>query len=233
MKSLAIIPARSGSKGIPGKNKMHFDGKPLISYSIETAIQSKLITDIIVSTDCPEISNIASKFDGIKLHNRHKNLSSDESPIIETIIQIINSLNYLPDFVVLLQPTSPTRTASEVDEALTIIQSKTEIKSVVSVIRMDDIHPARMYWMSSVCNKMDSILTNYESTRRQEIPPAFYRNGSIYIARAKDILKERSMFISPTYGYEMSNQFWLNIDDKRDVIIAESILKAWKKNLLS
>jgi CMP-N-acetylneuraminic acid synthetase len=141
-------------------------------------------------------------------------------------------MDYEQDLVVLLQPTSPIRTGIQVDEAIRIIQNKTECNSVVSVIRMDDIHPARMYWMNSDHTKMDSILSDYETARRQDIPPAFYRNGAIYIARAKNILEECSMIISPTFGYEMNSQSWLNIDDKRDVIIANSLLKAWKKGFL-
>ena len=96
---------------------------------------------------------------------------------------------------------------------------------------MDDVHPARMYWMNN--SKMNPILSDYEKVRRQDIPPAFYRNGAIYIARVKNILEERSMIITPTLGYEMNSQSWLNIDDKRDVLIANSLLKAWKKGLLN
>ena len=141
-------------------------------------------------------------------------------------------MDYKQDLVVLLQPTSPIRTGNQVDEAIRIIQNNTKCNSVVSVIRMDDIHPARMYWMNSNPTKMYSILSDFETKRRQEIPPAFYRNGAIYIARAKNILEKYSMIINPTYGYEMNSQSWLNIDDKRDVIIANSLLKKKKKGLL-
>ena len=98
MNILAIIPARGGSKGIPNKNSLLFDGKTLVDYSIETAIESKLINKIIVSSDDNNILNTASKYSNIILHHRRENLATDQSPVVDTIIDILKKeiLDELP-----------------------------------------------------------------------------------------------------------------------------------------
>lgn len=228
MKVLAVIPGRSGSKGVPGKNSKAFDGKPLIGYAIEAALDSNLITDIVVSSDGEEILNIASSYDSVQCHNRRNDLATDSSPIADTLKEIIHQFEESPDFIVLLQPTSPLRTGRQIDEAISLLSSAPNCNSVISVIRMDDVHPARMYWMEKEARLMKPIIQEFESARRQDIPPAYYRNGAIYVTRVIQFLETNSVMTSPSCGYEMSGQTWLNIDDKRDVIIAESLIKAWK-----
>lgn len=233
MKVLAIIPARAGSKGVPGKNSKLFDGKPLIVYAIESALESKLISDIVVSSDGEEILNIASSYSAVQCHNRSNDLATDSSPIGDTLVEIINQLKEQPDFIVLLQPTSPLRTGHQIDEAISLLSKMPDCNSAISVIRMDDVHPARMYWMKGHAGPMEPIIQEFETTRRQDIPPAFYRNGAIYVARVPQFLSTKSVMTGPSCGYEMSGQTWLNIDDKRDVIIAESLIKAWKAGEIS
>ena len=199
MKVLAVIPGRAGSKGVPGKNSKIFDGKPLIGYAIETALESKLITDIVVSSDGEEILNIASTYESVYCHNRRNDLATDSSPIGDTLVEIIHQFEERPEFIVLLQPTSPLRTGRQIDEAIKLLSNASGCNSVISVIRMDDVHP-----------------------------PVFYRNGAIYVTRVPQFLETKSVMTGPSCGYEMSGQTWLNIDGKRDVIIAESLIKAWK-----
>lgn len=228
MKVLAVIPGRAGSKGVPGKNSKVFDGKPLISYAIEAALESKLITDIVVSSDGEEILRIASLYELVKLHNRRKDLATDSSPIGDTLVEIINQFEEHPEFIVLLQPTSPLRTGRQIDEAIGLLFTASNCNSVISVVRMDDVHPARMYWMENEIQPMKPIIQEFETARRQDIPAAFYRNGAIYVTRVSKFLETKSVMTSPSCGYEMSGQTWLNIDDKRDMVIAESLIKAWK-----
>ncbi len=228
MKVLAVIPGRAGSKGVPGKNSKVFDGKPLIGYAIEAALESKLVTDIIVSSDGEEILNFASSYEAVQCHIRRNDLATDSSPIGDTIVEIIHQFEEHPEFIVLLQPTSPLRTGKQIDEAIQVLSNASDCNSVISVIRMDDVHPARMYWMENQAQPMEPIIREFETARRQDIPPAFYRNGAIYVARVPQFLETKSVMTGPSCGYEMSGQTWLNIDDKRDVIIAESLIKAWK-----
>lgn len=228
MKVLAVIPGRAGSKGVPGKNSNILDGKPLICYSIEAALESKLITDIVVSSDGEDILNIAESYDSVYCHSRTSDLATDSSPIGDTLVEIINQFEERPEFIVLLQPTSPLRAGRQIDEAIGLLSKTPNCNSVISVIRMDDVHPARMYWIESQAQTLKPIIQEFETARRQDIPPAFYRNGAIYVTRVPQFLESRSVMTGPSCGYEMSGQTWLNIDDKRDVIIAEPLIKAWK-----
>ena len=228
MKIIAIIPARGGSKVVPGKNKKHVDGKPLISYSIETALQSKQLAGIWVSSDDPEILQLAGSFPGILLHQREEAIAGDNSPVAETVNAIIRQSGC--DAIMLLQPTAPIRTSENIDEAIRLLDTNKQINSVISVVAMNDIHPARMYWKEN--GQLISILPEFELVRRQEIPPAYYRNGSIYLVRREAFEKEQSLMVKPTLPYEMPLNWLLNIDEPRDMIIAEALIPAWKNGIL-
>jgi CMP-N,N'-diacetyllegionaminic acid synthase len=229
MKVLAIIPARAGSKGIPGKNVKKFFGKPLIEYSIESAIESKEIDEIIVSSDDERIEQICKKYSQVIFKKRKLELASDTSPITDTIIQILRDVDLKKyDTLLLLQPTSPIRDMHHIDDAIRVLEENLDANSVISVTKMDDIHPARMY-LKNENNHLTSFLPQFEYYRRQEIPPALYRNGCIYLVRISEFLKTKSFFSKPILGYEMSPDIMLNIDTYRDLLIAESIIKAWKE----
>ena len=228
MKTSAIIPARGGSKGVPGKNKKPVDGKPLISYTIEAALQSQLLSQVWVSSDDPEIIELAKKYPAVQIHNRNESLATDQSPVADTVKEIIKQTDC--DAVMLLQPTAPIRTGKNIDEAIGLLDASATMNSVISVVAMNDIHPARMYW-----NKEDilsSILPEFEQARRQDIPPAYYRNGSIYLVRRTAFEQQHSLMIKPIMPYIMPLDWLLNIDEPRDMIIAEALIPAWKKGLL-
>lgn len=224
----ALIPARGGSKGVPGKNKKIIDGKPLISYSIEAAIESQAFQKIIVSSDEDAILDIAKQYKEVVLHKRDAGLASDTSPIIDTVIQIAE-LNDL-DAVMLLQPTAPIRSAKNITEAITLFKNNPDAGSVVSVVEMTDIHPARMYWKRE--KALQPILQEFETTRRQDIPPAYYRNGSIYLVSTRTAIEYRTMMAKPMIPYVMPFDWLLNIDEPRDILIAEALIPAWKKGIL-
>jgi CMP-N,N'-diacetyllegionaminic acid synthase len=233
MKVIAIIPARGGSKGVPGKNRKLILGKPLINYTVETALKSKLLSDIWVTTDDNFIMECVNKFDNILLHKRDKKLATDNSPITETVKAILNSYHVddLPDAVMLLQPTSPIRETSDIDLAIKELKSRESVNSVISVCEMDDIHPARMYWKSE--DVLIPIIGQYESVRRQDIPKALYRNGSIYLTRTISFLSTGSLMCKPSFGYVMPERMLLNIDSPRDMLIAPVLIKAWRNGELS
>ena len=231
MKTIAIIPARGGSKGIPGKNILKICGKHLIDYSIESAIDSNKISDVWVSRDDEKILEVARKSQEVRLHHRKSTISQDNSSVVDTIKALLeeySNANY-PDFIVLLQPTSPIREAKQIDEAISLLEANPEMLSLISVCPMDDVHPARMYWKENL--SIEPILEKYEQTRRQEIPLAYYRNGSIYIVRTKAFLENNSLMVKPSIGYEMPESMLLNIDTPRDVLIAEPLINAWKNGL--
>lgn len=224
MNVLAIIPARAGSKGVPGKNFMNICGKPLITYSIESALESTLISRVLVSTDDERILNLKGKYKDVEFRERSGDLSADSSKIEDVIFNLLDDLKF--DFIILLQPTAPMRTGKQIDQALNLILTNPNLNSIISVIKMDDVHPARMYYNYN--NELKSLLPELETSRRQENPPVYYRNGSIYIFRTRTFLKTKKVMSPPRGMFEMSYQTWLNIDDIRDSIIAEPLVRAWK-----
>ena len=228
MKVIAIIPARAGSKAVPGKNKKIIDGKPLIGYTIEAALQSKLLFQTWVSSDDPEIINISRKYTGAHIHERDSSLATDQSPVADTVKQIIEQTGC--DAIMLLQPTAPIRTGECIDEAIVLLQEHRETNSVISVVAMNDIHPARMYWKKD--DLLASILPQFEEARRQDIPPAYYRNGSIYLVRREAFEQQHSLMVKPITPYIMPLNWLLNIDEPRDMIIAEALIPAWKNGSL-
>ncbi len=228
MKTIAIIPARGGSKGIPGKNILEICGKPLIDYSIESALQSENISELWVSSDDEKILKVARKSKEVLIHQRKSKIAKDNSSVVDTIKAILEEYTQenIPDAIILLQPTSPIREPKQIDEAISLLEVNTEMQSLISVCPMDDVHPARMYWKKGL--SLEPILEKYEQTRRQEIPLAFYRNGSMYIVRTKAFLENNSLMVKPSIGFEMPESMLLNIDTPRDVLIAEPLIKAWK-----
>jgi CMP-N-acetylneuraminic acid synthetase len=232
MKVIAIIPARGGSKGVPGKNRYPIQGKPLISYTIEAALGSKLLNKIIVSSDDPIIKKISGYFSKVRFHQRPDNIAGDSSPVSETIEDVLNLFDPSCEFdaVMLLQPTSPIRTAEQIDQAIELFTNQPDANSLISVCAMDDVHPARMYWKDNL--ELKPILTEFEQTRRQDIPKAYYRNGSIYITRIAEFKICKSVMIKPSIGFEMPTSHLLNIDEPRDILIAEVLIKEWKEGKL-
>jgi CMP-N,N'-diacetyllegionaminic acid synthase len=227
MKTIALIPARGGSKGVLGKNIVNILGKPLIGYSIEVALESKSLDEIWVSSDSDEILEIASQYQEINIHKRNSSLATDTSSINDTIIEILKLTNDC-DLFMLLQPTSPIRDSKNIDEAINLMKNNHLANSLISVCGMNDIHPARMYWMNDL--ELQPIMQEYESTRRQDIPTAFYRNGSIYIVRKDVFLSTNSIISKPSIGYVMPTSYLLNIDEPRDLIIADPLVKNWIEN---
>jgi len=233
MRVLAIIPARGGSKGVPGKNIYPILGKPLVHYTIESALNSEKISKIVLSSDSDKILKSCENFE-IEFNNRQENLATDTSPIINTILDILKKYEknrIIFDAVLLLQPTSPIKTGEDIDNAISLLENNKEINSVISVVEMDDIHPARMYWESEN-STLKSILPKYEKTRRQDIPKALYRNGVLYLTRVSAIKKDRQIIVKPLLPYKMDPNLLVNIDEPRDILIAEVIIKAWKENKL-
>jgi CMP-N,N'-diacetyllegionaminic acid synthase len=224
MKTLAIIPARSGSKGVPNKNIRSIAGKPLIQYTLEAALESNLLDKVIVSSDGENILDLVAHF-GVELHKRPELLAGDSSPVTDTISEILKKQTGY-DAVMILQPTSPIRTGEQIDESIKLLLNNPKANSIISVVKVDDVHPARMYWKSED-NKLDPILIEFEEKIRQEIPPAYFRNGSIYLVRTKAFNENHSVMVKPGLGYVMPSSQLLNIDGPRDILIAEVLIETW------
>lgn len=224
-KILCVIPARGGSKGIKDKNIKKIGGKHLIEYTIEQALEAKLFDKIVVSSDSQKILDIASKYP-VELFCRNSEIATDNSPISETIKSVISKLTEKYDYIVLLQPTSPIRLPMQINDAFKMFMANKLANSLVSVCEMDDIHPGRMYWKNkNYPDIMTPIFPKFEKLRRQDLPPALFRNGAIYIVKTKEFEIHENLIINPVMFYSMPQSQLLNIDHPRDIEIAEVLLR--------
>ncbi|MCL9805103.1 acylneuraminate cytidylyltransferase family protein [Flavobacterium amniphilum] len=226
MKVLIIIPARGGSKGVPKKNIKLLGGKPLIVHAIECAKHSALSTDVIVSTDNEEIEEIALAAN-CKVIKRPNELADDKSNVVDAVLHTLDNLDDQYDLVALLQPTAPLRTGTDLDKIIQMFNDDDDVEGVISVIPMDDIHPARMYNLSEELN-MESYIADGETLRRQDLKPVYYRNGCFYVVRVAALLREKTLMVKNKKGYIMDPNWLVNIDNNRDLKIAEVLFEDWK-----
>lgn len=229
MKILAIIPARCGSKGIPFKNIIDVNGKPLIQYSIEIALQlrlNNLIDEIIVSTDCNEIKEI-SEHSGLKVpFLRPKNISGDKAKSIEYVLnclQYFESKNINYDAVIILQPTSPLRTYNDVKNALNIF-SENNNDSLISAYREQSINDLVLYHKKSDNVAIPFDRNHNEGIRRQQHGEVYVRNGAIYITTVKYIKNEKKIISDFPLMYRMSKNSSINVDTFDDLELVRSLL---------
>ena len=215
MKTLAIIPARGGSKGIPRKNIVPLCGKPLIAYTIESALASEYIDKVTVSTDCDEIAKIAVGL-GSELIKRPAELATDKAPAILTVLHVIESMKDTFDAVVLLQPTSPLRTAKHIDEAIKLFTETGQ--DVCSISPVSD-HPLLIRKLGADF-KLEHLVQLNSTVRRQDMKQYFRVNGAIYINELSMLNAETSMNDN-TIGYEMQWEYGLDVDEFKDLALAE------------
>ena len=228
-KILAIIPARGGSKGIRRKNLQKLSGKPLIAHTIIAAKKTKSINKIIVSTDDKEIGKI-SKNNGAEVpFLRPKQISKDTSSIIEVIKHALKFLqenqSYVPDIIILLQPTSPLRTSQLITKTINTLK-KSKATSVITVSKITK-HPYASYWLKNDFLKpFEKNSTKY--SRRQEFPDLFFPTGAVYTFWY-DTLKKFNSFYGPKIKPIVVHDEDIDIDNLRDLFFAEMMLKNWKK----
>ena len=230
-KILAVVTARGGSKGIPGKNIKLLGGQPLLAYSIEAAKKSKLITHTIVSTDALEIAEVAKKFGGEVPFMRPKELAEDQTPHVPVMKHAIEfmekKLGVTFDYAVILQPTSPFRTTDDIDQTLgKLITSKAD--SAVSLVDVGNEHPVKAKKL--VGDKvLPYCIPEPEGTRRQDFPPAYRRSGAIYAMRRDLIVKDGRLYGAHIVGYVVPQERSIDIDTPFEWFRAEWMLEDLKK----
>jgi len=233
IKILAIIPARGGSKGVPGKNIIKFDGKPLIQYAVDCALNSNLLDKIIINSDDQSILDTVDDKNSERIIKelRPKELGSDNSSIVDVVLHTLTQIKDKYDLVILLQVTSPLRTSRDIEEIVGLFTKDEKLEGVVSVVPMDDMNPARMYELGSESD-LKPLMKEAEATRRQDLKPVYYRNGCFYAVKTEVLVQQKTFM--PTYkrAYVMNPDHLLNIDSFRDVKLAEVLIKAWKNKEL-
>lgn len=227
--TVAIIPARSGSKGLPGKNLKLFCGKPLIAWSIEVALKSKYIDEVIVSTDSEEIAQIAREYGAATPFLRPRFLATDAAATIDVIEHMHHFLNenYKKnyDFTILLEPTSPLRTADDVDQAFENLMANPSASAIVGISKTESQNPAFL-----IKKDINNFIRGYENSemkvlRRQEISDVYFFEGSVYISDTEVLLSKRTFYHENTLGYEFPKWQSIEIDDLDDFIMAEALMR--------
>lgn len=221
MTTLALIPARGGSKGIPRKNIRPFCGKPLLQWSIDAALASACVDQVLVSTDDPEIAQVAMACGAEVPFLRPAELASDTAPGIAPVLHALEQLPQVSD-VLLLQPTSPLRTTADI-EAIVALRQQAVRESAASLTPSSK-HPAWMYSLS-VDQLLEPLLQFDGVYCRQQLPPAYVLNGALYLASRPFLLREQA-FISPdTMGYVMPAERSVDIDTPSDWQWAEFLME--------
>ena len=229
-KVLAIIPARGGSKGLPRKNVLDLGGKPMIAWSIEAAAQSQHIDRCIVSTDDDEIAEVARSLGGDVPYIRPADIARDQSTTLDVALHAIEILdNY--DTVVILQPTSPLRSAQDIDKTIEAMH-KAKSQSAVSVCE-----PAKSPYWSYRTDEQGRLVSLIDpqlaSKRRQDLPDAYVLNGAVYVAQV-DWLKKNLAFVDKnTVAHVMPAERSLDIDTAFDLKLVAFYLHEAQQNSLA
>jgi CMP-N-acetylneuraminic acid synthetase len=219
----SIIPARGGSKRLPHKNILLLNNKPLIWYTIEASLKSKYIKETIVSTDSIEIINSIKSFD-IKVIKRPKKLATDTAKTSDVIMHVLKNISTYPSYIVLLQPTSPLRTSTHIDAAIDFLKNK-NADAVVSVCETDH-NPLWCNTLPTDLSMKNFLIEEIRNKRSQELQKYYRINGAIYICKTTRFLEEKTLFLKDNiFAYIMKKEDSVDIDEKIDLIMAETLLK--------
>lgn len=226
MRSLAVVPARGGSKGVPGKNIRDLGGRPLIVHTIEAALGSARLSRVVVSTDDDGIAEVAAAAGADVPFRRPAELATDSAravPVIQHAVGALEDAGDEPyDVVVMLQPTSPFRTPGDIDGALELLE-RSGADSVISVVDVGGHHPARMKFLDGDRLVDPPFAEAYENQPRQELTPMVLRNGAIYATR-RSVLDAGGFKGADCRAWVMPEARSANIDTETDFRFAEWLL---------
>ena len=223
---IGLITARGGSKGIPRKNISTVAGKPLIAWTIEAALASPSVDRVIVSTDDDEIAQVSSQYGAEVPFIRPAALAQDDSPHVDVLVHTLEWLrdheSYFPDFLMLLQPTSPLRIPEDIESTIEIA-NRVNADCVVSVKRAQ-ANPHTTLLIAEDKKLQSFIVDSAGYPRRQVLPKHYALNGAIYLIRADVFLEEGTLYPDLTYVYVMPPERSLDIDESWDLYLANLIL---------
>ncbi|NQU99342.1 MAG: acylneuraminate cytidylyltransferase family protein [Parcubacteria group bacterium] len=224
-KIISIIPARGGSKRLPRKNILSLAGKPLIAYSIEQSLKSEYIDKTIVSTEDKEIAEISKKY-GAEVIERPKELATDEATtlvVLQHVLSVLKEQNYNPDILVLLQPTSPLRKTSQIDESIKkLIDNNANIVASVSELHIG------YKWLLEIKNQKLHFISenNLEDTRTQDQKKAYELNGAIFVYKTKIVLDSKIYnFNDNCLPLIIDKKTSMDIDEPLDLELVEYYIK--------
>ena len=221
-KILAVIPARGGSKGLPGKNIRQLDDRPLIAWTIDAAKRSKYIDRIIVSSDDEDIMDIAEEWGCEAPFVRPAHLATDQSIVTETLIHALESDSGKYDFVVLLNPTTPFRSSEDIESCIEKCFSSDAV-AAVSVTQQDK-SPTWMFHLDDV-GHMTPVLPNEDlAERRQNAKDVWVLNGAFYVWQVNWFLEHQELIPKQAVAFEMPKERSVDIDTELDFLLAETMV---------
>ncbi len=228
-KILGLIPARGGSKGLPGKNILPLAGKPVIAWTIQEALKSRYLDKVIVSTDDLRIAKVAKRYGAEVPFLRPKILATDKAKSIDVVFHAVETLGQQGitfDYVALLEPTSPLREAKDIDKAIEIlVNNRKGALSIVGVSRVEAAHPAFDTKISR-----SGFLRPYQgrfanALRRQDVDDVGFSEGSIYVSKVNALYKKKGFYHDKTIPYVVPRWKSLELDNRLDLICMEAILR--------
>lgn len=211
---LAIIPARGGSKGLPRKNILEVNGKPLLAWTIETAKKSHLIDRLILSSEDDEIISTAHKWGCEVPFRRPPELAGDETSSVEVVLHAANNLDRQYDYIVLLQPTSPLRTAEDIDSCIEKCHH-CRVPSCVTITESEK-NPAWMFHLDQFQHLQSVQPPHPLSSRRQDYQPVYVLNGAVYVVEWEWFKKNMKFIDTQSIGHIMPRDRSLDIDTLLD-----------------
>lgn len=228
MKNIAIIPARSGSKGLKDKNIKELNGKPLLWYTIQAAINSGCFDEVMVSTDSEKYANIAKECGASVPFLRSKETSGDKASSWDTVREVLvnyKSIGKTYDYVMLLQPTSPLRTSEDISGAFDILKNNSDSHSVVGMCEMDH-SPLWSNTLPENRNLQGFIRPEIDNSSGRQSLPTYYRiNGAIYLTKIDYETFVFDLYNKYGFAYIMPQIRSIDIDTELDFMIAEQIMK--------
>ena len=228
LKTIAVIPARSGSKGLPGKNLKILLGKPLIAWTIESALSSKNIDLVIVSTDSKEIAEVSLNYGAKVPFMRPMKLATDTASsfsVVEHAIKFYADKKINFDLIALLEPTSPIRENGDIDNMINALSECYEDKDAIVSLGEVGTHPAFLKKINNDNFIIPYNVNDFNNSRRQDQSKVYFPYGVAYISKVKVLLKEETFYPKRTLGYILRRHQNYEVDDIYDFICIKEILK--------
>jgi CMP-N,N'-diacetyllegionaminic acid synthase len=225
---LAIIPARAGSKGVPSKNKALIGGRPLVDYTVAALELARSVTGIVLSTDDEDILVRYRDRAGVLTVERPESLAQDDTTTAEVVAHVLDAWRAtgrdIPDALFVAQPTTPLRTAADIDAAFEQFE-RTGCESLISACRAEGIrHPSGMYLLKE--GRGTAYVAGAEPARRQDFETVYQRNGAIYLVTTEFFRRTGRLRSDSPEIYEMPWERSINIDVPGDLLIARALIES-------
>lgn len=222
MSVIAVVPARSGSKGFPNKNMARIGGRSLLELAIQVGKDARLVDDVYVTTDSQDYANAATAAGARVAGLRPAALAGDSVKTSAVVVDLLRQIEISDGVVVLLQPTSPIRTPTDVDDIVRILDRK-DVDAVATIEPLDEPHPEKVKRRGAEGMLQSYIPGVSSETPRQQLPEAWRLNGAIYAIRTKVLLDEKTFLPTRTYGHPLASL--VNIDREEDFILLKTLFE--------